>query len=107
MIKQYLSSPTISYVIGFLGVGISMSGLNPILRIVIAVISILILVFTAGIKLEEYLKKRHKRMMREETRGMSAFLKFLKANADQTKLDQEAVEELDKAHDDFVEDTNL
>ena len=109
MIKQYLyPGSTVSYLIGLLGIGFSMSSLPAALRIVIAVISISILVITAGIKMEEYLKKRHNRLMREETRGMKMFLRFLRRKSDTfDDLDEKDIQELDQVHDEFVEEDPL
>jgi len=103
MIKSWLyPGPTLSYLIGLLGVGFSMSSLPLAFRIIIGVISISILIFTAGIKLEEYLKKRHNRMMREETRGMKAFFGFLQNHSDAIEgIDEEDIEKLGDAHDEF------
>jgi len=104
MLKQYLyPGPTLSYLIGLLGIGFSMSSLPLVFRIIIAIISISILVFTAGIKLEEYLKKRHQRMMRENTRGMKAFLTFLEGSSGEIEnLDEDQIEDLVEAHEDFT-----
>jgi len=106
IMKQWLyPGPTISYFIGLLGIGFSMSGLPLVLQITVTVVSILILVITAGIKLEEYLKKRHQRMMREEVRGFQLFLGFAEKNADKfEELDQEVIEDIEEAHDEFRED---
>jgi hypothetical protein len=103
MIKSWLyPGPTLSYIIGLLGVGFSMSGLPLTLQIVTVCVSLIILIFTAGIKLEEYLKKRHQRMMREEVRGFRVFLEFADKNTeDFEELDEEVIEDLEEAHDEF------
>lgn len=105
MIKQYLyPGQTLSWLIGVLGIGISMSQLDPLVRYLIAGLSILILVFTVLIKAEEFLKKRHKRLMREESRGFRAFLSFLSDKTDDfDRLDQKDVENIENAHDKFQE----
>ena len=79
-----------------------MSGLPLTLQIVTVCVSLIILIFTAGIKLEEYLKKRHQRMMREEVRGFRVFLEFAGKNTeDFDELDDEVIEDLEEAHDEF------
>lgn len=103
MVKSWLyPGPTLSYLIGLLGIGFSMSGLPIVLQITVTVVSLLILVITAGIKLEEYLKKRHKRMVREEVRGFRVFLEFADRNADEfQEIDEEVLDDLEEAHDEF------
>ena len=103
MIKSWLyPGPTLSYLIGLLGIGFSMSGLPATLQIITVIISLVILVFTAGIKLEEYLKKRHQRMMREEVQGFRVFLEFADKHSDEfSELDEEVIEDLEDAHDEF------
>ena len=103
MIKSWLyPGPTLSYLIGLLGIGFSMSGLPATLQIITVIISLVILVFTAGIKLEEYLKKRHQRMMREEVQGFRVFLEFADKHTDEfSELDEEVIEDLEDAHDEF------
>ena len=79
-----------------------MSGLPLTLQIVTVCVSLIILIFTAGIKLEEYLKKRHQRMMREEVRGFRVFLEFADKNTENfEELDEEVIEDLEDAHDEF------
>jgi hypothetical protein len=79
-----------------------MSGLPATLQIITVIISLVILVFTAGIKLEEYLKKRHQRMMREEVQGFRVFLEFADKHSDEfSELDEEVIEDLEDAHDEF------
>jgi len=106
VMKQWLyPGPTISYFIGLLGIGFSMSGLPLTLQIITVCISLLILLITAGIKLEEYLKKRHERMIREEVRGFKVFLGFAEKNVDDfEELDEEVIEDLEEAHDQFRDD---
>jgi len=103
MIKSWLyPGPTLSYLIGLLGLGFSMSGLPSTLQIVTVIISLVILLFTAGIKLEEYLKKRHQRMMREEVRGFRVFLEFAGQHTDEfSELDDEVIDDLEEAHNEF------
>jgi hypothetical protein len=103
IMKQWLyPGPTISYLIGFLGLGFSMSGLPFTLRIIIVCVSLLILLITAAIKLEEYLKKRHQRRRREEIYGFKVFLKFAeKHSEDFEDLDEKAIEDIEEAHEEF------
>jgi len=103
MIKSWLyPGPTLSYLIGLFGIGFSMSGLPATLQIITVIVSLVILIFTAGIKLEEYLKKRHQRMMREEVQGFRVFLEFADKHTDEfSELDEEVIEDLEDAHDEF------
>ena len=79
-----------------------MSGLPLTLQVVTVSVSIIILVFTAGIKLEEYLKKRHQRMMREEVQGFRVFMEFANNHIEEfEEIDQEVIEDLEDAHDEF------
>jgi len=103
MIKSWLyPGPTLSYIIGLLGIGFSMTGLPLTLQILTVSVSLIILIFTAGIKLEEYLKKRHQRMMREEVQGFRVFLEFADKHSEEfEELDEEVIEDLEEAHDEF------
>ena len=107
MLRSYIDiGPTLSYIIGFLGIGFSMSSLPVALRVIIGIISVLILLFTAGIRLEDYLEKRHDRLMRDQSRGMKAFLTYLRSNEDEIKdLDADDIEDLNDAHRHYVEDS--
>jgi hypothetical protein len=81
-----------------------MSGLPLTLQIIVTTVSLLILLFTAGIKLEEYLKKRHERLLREEIHGFKVFLGFAEKHADEfDDIDQGVIDDLEKAHDQFEE----
>jgi len=94
--------PTISYIVGLLGLGFSMSGLPTSLQVTTVIVSLLILVFTALIKLEEYQKKRYERLIREEIRGFKVFMKFAEEHSDEfEELDQEVLEDLEEAHEQF------
>jgi len=106
MVKSWLyPGPTLSYLIGLLGIGFSMSGLPLTLQIITVCVSVIILIFTAGIKLEEYLKKRHERMMREEIRGFKVFLRFAETHTeDFEELDGEVIEDLEEAHEQFIDE---
>jgi len=103
MIKSWLyPGQTLSYFIGLLGIGFSMSGLPSTLQIITVVVSLVILLFTAGIKLEEYLKRRHQRMIREEVRGFRVFLEFANKNSDEfEEIDEDVIDDLEDAHDEF------
>ena len=103
MVKSWIyPGQTLSYLIGLLGLGFSMSGLPLALQITVTIVSLLILVITAGIKLEEYLKKRHQRMMREEVRGFRVFLEFADNHTDEfSEIDEEVIEDLEEAHAEF------
>lgn len=79
-----------------------MSSLPFALRVVIAIISISILIITAGIKLEEYLKKRYERIQREEVRGIKAFFKFLREHEGNfDDIDEDAIDDMIEARDEF------
>jgi len=104
MIKQYLyPGPALSYLIGLFGIGVSMAELNPVFRIIIALVSIIILTLTAAIKFEDYLQQRNKRLMREEARHMHSFINFLRAsNTDIENIDEDDVDKISSMHKEFL-----
>lgn len=109
MIKQYLyPGPIMSYIIGLFGVGVSMSELSPIFRILIGLTSVVILTLTAAIKFEDYLAQRNERLMREDARHMQSFLNFLRArNADIENIDEDDLDSISDMHKEFLRKHDL
>jgi len=97
-----------SYIIGLFGVGVSMSELSPIFRILIGLTSVVILTLTAAIKFEDYLTQRNERLMREDARNMQSFLNFLRArNADIENIDEDDLDSISDMHKEFLSKHDL
>lgn len=92
-----LSGPfgfTVSVLIGFMGIGISLADLPQGLQIVFAVLGLIILVLTVLVKLETYLEKRSDRVV--EDRAEKLFERLEKQAAEDHEVSDEVINDIAK-----------